>query len=111
MSPEVALNEPYGLATDLYSFSVLFWEVLSLEKAYGRLSVDEHKERVIRGSERLPLKWTKGLNQILADCWTRDQRARPEAADVKLMLRREIQDLVARDFPTVVARNNNNNDA
>lgn len=99
MAPEVALNEPYGLSADLYSFSVLFWEVMSLEKAYGRLSVEEHKERVIRGSERLPLKWSKGLNQILTDCWTKDQRSRPEAAEVRGMLRLEIQDLVARDFP------------
>jgi Protein tyrosine and serine/threonine kinase len=106
MAPEVALNEPYGLPADLYSFSVLFWEVLSLDKAYGRLSVDEHKERVIRGNERLPLKWSKGLNQILCDCWTRDQRSRPEAAEVKLMVRQEIQDLVARDF-AVASRSDN----
>lgn len=50
MAPEVALGEPYNLSADIYSFAILFWELVSLEKAYGRLSQDEHKETVIKVS-------------------------------------------------------------
>ncbi len=32
MSPEVALCLPYGKPADVYSFAILFWEVLALEQ-------------------------------------------------------------------------------
>lgn len=101
MAPEVALSEPYGLSADMYSFSILVWEMLALEKAFGRLHVAEHRDVVIGGAHRPELhpEWTRGLSDILQGCWAKDPRQRPEANDVRRMLQREIQELVQRDFP------------
>jgi serine/threonine protein kinase len=107
MAPEVALSEPYGLSADLYSFSILLWEILTLEKAFGRLTVDEHKERAVLGSERPSLvtvdddddMMSNGLKDILQSCWVRDPMQRLDAATVHRLLKEEVQDLVARDFP------------
>ena len=34
MAPEVALGEPYNETCDVYSFAILFWQLLSLEQPY-----------------------------------------------------------------------------
>ena len=70
MAPEVSLSEPYGLSADLYSFGILLWELLTLEKAFARMPVDEHRERVIRNNER-PEKdpsWSASLQEIFGKC-------------------------------------------
>lgn len=101
MAPEVSLCAPYGLSADLYSFGILAWEILALEKAFGRMPVDEHRERVVLGNERPELlpEWTDSLKDILEGCWDGDLQQRPEAKEVHKMLQREIQNMVARDFP------------
>ena len=38
MAPEVALGEPYNLSADIYSFAILLWELVALDKAFGKLS-------------------------------------------------------------------------
>jgi serine/threonine protein kinase len=101
MAPEVASSQPYSLSADLYSFGVLVWEILALEKAYGRMPIDYHRERVVLGHERPRMQpdWTSSLQDILHACWAGDPLKRPEAKDVHKMLRKEIHDMVERDFP------------
>jgi serine/threonine protein kinase len=101
MAPEVALCEPYGLSADMYSFSILMWEMLALEKAFGRMPTDKHRELVVLGTDRPKIdpEWTSGLKDILEGCWASDPLQRPEAKNVYKMLQQEIQDMVARDFP------------
>lgn len=99
MAPEVALNEPYGLSADLYSFSVVMWELLALDKAFGQMSVDEHKRRVLRGTKRLPISWSHKINQLLVSGWDRNPFNRPSAGHVKETLRQEVKDLASQEFP------------
>jgi Protein kinase domain len=118
MAPEVSLSEPYGLSADMYSFSILLWELLTLEKAFGRLSVDEHRERVISGNERPSIHqqsshhtlssdgdvpgsngWDKDLILVLEGCWRRDPLSRPSSKDIHLELKSIIQTAVQKDFP------------
>ena len=54
MAPEVALSEPYALSADVYSFSILLWEILALNKAFSTMTVEEHRELVVKGKERPP---------------------------------------------------------
>ena len=92
VAPEVSLSEPYSLTADIYSFSVLFWELLSLEKAFGELSSEEHKERVIKGSDRLPFdkEWPLSVTYLLGACWDADPFKRPSARDCCKALRQEL---------------------
>lgn len=101
MAPEVALSEPYHLSADMYSFSILLWEILTLEKAFARMPVDEHRERVIKGNERPEMDpgWSEGLQQLLGGCWKRNPFQRPTARDVYKLLRQEMQEIMAESFP------------
>jgi serine/threonine protein kinase len=100
MAPEVSLNENYSLSADLYSFSILFWEVLTLRKAFAYLPADEHRERVIKNDERpeLDSHWTPGIKDVLVGCWARNPFQRPTARDAHKSLRAEIHALYVDEF-------------
>lgn len=92
MAPEVALGEPYNLSADIYSFSILFWELVALEKAFGKLTQEEHREMVIKKNDRPPLKrdWKPAIQYILQNCWTRNPRQRLNAKDLYNALKEQI---------------------
>jgi serine/threonine protein kinase len=100
MAPEVALSESYTVSADIYSFSILFWEILTYEKAFGRLSSEEHREKVIKQGDRPPLdrRWSHALVQLLESCWDRDPFGRPKARDLYKGIREEIHDLYDTEF-------------
>jgi serine/threonine protein kinase len=105
MAPEVALSEPYHLSADMYSFSILLWELLTLDKAFARMSVDEHKERVVKSNERPELdpEWSDSLTVLLESCWKRSPFQRPTARDAYKTLRQEIQNVIVESFPKQAA--------
>mmetsp|Transcript_32368 Transcript_32368/g.78673 ORF Transcript_32368/g.78673 Transcript_32368/m.78673 type:complete len:385 (+) Transcript_32368:148-1302(+) len=92
MAPEVSLGEPYHLSADIYSFAILFWELCALEKAFGRMSQEEHKERAIYNNDRPPIKkeWKPTISALLEKCWIRNPRERIGAADLYQNLRHEV---------------------
>jgi serine/threonine protein kinase len=92
MAPEVALGEPYNLAADIYSFAILFWELVALEKAFGKLSQEDHKEKVIQNNERPPLRreWKPDIQFILQNCWKRNPRERTNAKDLYKQLKEQV---------------------
>ncbi|KAL3935282.1 MAG: hypothetical protein SGBAC_009171 [Bacillariaceae sp.] len=56
MAPEVIQNKDYGLAVDVYSFAILFWELMSNRNAYAYSSVQKHFEMVVQRKQRPNLK-------------------------------------------------------
>ena len=92
MAPEVALGHPYNLSADIYSFSILFWELVALEKAFGKLSQEEHRENVIKKNDRPPLKreWRPAIQYILQNCWKRNPRERTSAKDLYALLKEQV---------------------
>jgi serine/threonine protein kinase len=105
MAPEVALSEPYNLSADMYSFGILLWELLTLDKAFARMPVDEHRERVVKNNERPEIDpgWSEQLQEMLEGCWNPSPFARPSAKDVYKALWQEVQNKVAEDFPKQAA--------
>ena len=100
MAPEVALSEPYNLSADVYSYSILLWELLSLDKAFGWLSPEEHRERCVKKNERLELRksWSDTIKKVLEGCWARDPLSRPTAREVYKLIKGEIERMYEEDF-------------
>ena len=107
MAPEVALSQPYGLSADLYSFGIVAWEIFALEKAFGHLSVEQHQELVINGTDRPPISsdWTVGVKEILTGCWDHNTSHRPCAGTVERLIQKEISNMVALNFPAQAVAN------
>jgi len=110
MAPEVSLSEPYTLSADMYSFAILFWELLTLQKAFGYMPVEEHHDMVVKGGERPELdpSWSTAIKEILEGCWNPNPFARPAARDVCKAIRQEIQTMYQEQFGQPYADNSTN---
>jgi len=95
MAPEVAECKPYDCKADVFSFSILLWEMLSLKAAYKGYSRREFLERVVRGKERLSVNrnWPALTRLIVKEAWDNDPRARPDMKRVAAMLRGDLNDM------------------
>jgi hypothetical protein len=84
-------SEPYNLLADIYSFAILLWELVALDKAFGKLSQEDHKELVIKQNERPPLKkeWTPAVTYLLTSCWKRDPAHRVSSKELHRLLKQE----------------------
>jgi serine/threonine protein kinase len=48
MAPEVAVNQPYDESVDVYSTSLVLWEIASLERPYKGYNKAKFFDRVVR---------------------------------------------------------------
>eukprot|EP00521_Asterionellopsis_glacialis_P011988 CAMPEP_0195299234 /NCGR_PEP_ID=MMETSP0707-20130614/25131_1 /TAXON_ID=33640 /ORGANISM="Asterionellopsis glacialis, Strain CCMP134" /LENGTH=529 /DNA_ID=CAMNT_0040361575 /DNA_START=87 /DNA_END=1676 /DNA_ORIENTATION=- len=95
MAPEVALNEPYNLGADVYSFGILLWQICSMVEPFTDMSLREHMELVVKDNERPPIdkEWPSKLANILKWSWTRDVVVRPPMKEVYRALKRQCRSL------------------
>jgi len=91
MAPEVASNKPYGHSADMYSFAIMLWEMLQMEKPFASFSKNMHSELVVIKGARPKINpaWGPSLNGFLKSCWHQDPTKRPTAAKVSAILKRE----------------------
>lgn len=88
MSVEVIKNKPYNFKADVFSFSTLFWEILSLKKPFAELSGQEVKEWVADYGNRphIAKYWPSAIRKLLKAGWSNDTEARPTMREVRDVL-------------------------
>lgn len=88
MAPEVARHQQYNLSADVYSFCIMFWEILTLKKPFQDLSKDKHSSLVVYGDHRpkicksIPLQ----IQNLLQDGWSSKLDKRPDFDDIFTIL-------------------------
>jgi serine/threonine protein kinase len=94
MAPEVALREPYNLKADVYSWSVILWEMLSLQHAYKDVPLDEFLTCICRQGRRHDLNpgWPRPIRDLIHRIWVNPVSKRPTMQQVFCELR-DIQKL------------------
>ncbi|EKX37641.1 hypothetical protein GUITHDRAFT_154940 [Guillardia theta CCMP2712] len=77
-APEVLKKEACGLPSDVYSFGIIVWELLSGRIPYEGISLEEMKSAVIAG-KRLPVRptWNRDLVMMMISCWEPEGQRRP----------------------------------
>mmetsp|Transcript_12426 Transcript_12426/g.35335 ORF Transcript_12426/g.35335 Transcript_12426/m.35335 type:complete len:520 (+) Transcript_12426:122-1681(+) len=95
MATEIALKQPYNLKADVYSFAMLLYEVLCLEKVFSKWHTAEIFEQVHNKQHRprMSMFWSKQIKQLLKSCWAYDPVARLQMKEVEVVLRKEIAGL------------------
>lgn len=80
MAREVFDAEPYGLAADMYSFSLILYEIVVLKKAFSYKTMDDHAAKVYRKGKRPKLDRTvpKEVKAWITTGWSNDPTARPK---------------------------------
>jgi len=95
MAPEVALDQPYNLSVDTFSFGIIFWQICSLTTPFAGYSQKMHAEKVVRGGERptLDKTWPLSWIDLMQRCWSSDPCDRPDLNTVVATLRDRYDDL------------------
>jgi len=103
MAPEVAKEKPYNLSADVYSFSILLWQLMSLKTPFDRFGVAIFKDLVIEKGYRpdIDKKWPQVIQDLLKMCWSKDMKQRLTFEDVAEIIRGEIGDLSGEDVNDV----------
>ena len=95
MAPEVALKMPYDCKCDVFSFSILCWEVLSLKTFFKDGTKGDFLRRIVEKKERPSLlKHSPPLTRLmLKEAWEHDPEKRPDMKRVATMIRGDLNDL------------------
>ena len=93
MAPEVALNEPYGFSSDMYSFGLTLWQMMAMEEPFDALtSRKTFVDLVVKKGARPKIEdtWGGPLVDVLKSCWHGDLTKRPTATQCLSTLRQEL---------------------
>lgn len=79
MAVEVIRKEPYNLKADVFSYSILLWEIMALAKPYDGLLGHQVKESVSIFGERpsVPRSWPVAIRRLLRRGWSESIPNRP----------------------------------
>jgi len=100
MAPEVFLSKQYNETADTYSFSILCWQILSLDTPFDHIKTNANfKKSVILGGVRPKVKeeWGDSICKMLRESFV-DNSNRPSMADICERLRIEINRLSDEDI-------------
>jgi len=110
MSPECAKNEPYNLKTDVYSYGLLFHQILTLEKPYDDIDDEDHDEFVFYNHVRpvIPDELPNRTKQILFRSWAPIIKFRPNMKQICRSLKEDRTEIIKAGTPpslsTVVSK-------
>lgn len=95
MAPEVALMSTYDTKCDVFSFSILLWEILSLGPAFKELSPTQFMEKVVVSQHReaVPKTWPPLTRLMLPEAWDSDPNVRPDMKRVAILIRGDLNDM------------------
>lgn len=76
MAPEVMRNEPYNEKVDVYSFGIIMWQVVTLQRPFD--DVTRHLTRHISVLHKRPslAELPQDMSDIISSCWCPDFRER-----------------------------------
>lgn len=90
LAPEVVLFGTCGMPADIFSLSVLIWEIMTLEIAFDDLSpkddpIDWHKRHICKrgGRPSVPRFWSKKMKAMVSEGWARDAGDRPSVYRIR----------------------------
>lgn len=84
MAVEVIRKDPYNLKADVFSYSILLWEIMALAKPYDGLLGPQVKESVSLFGERpsVPRSWPVAIRRLLRRGWSESISNRPTMESV-----------------------------
>ncbi|PRP81628.1 LRR receptor-like serine/threonine-protein kinase GSO2-like [Planoprotostelium fungivorum] len=104
MAPEAMTGRIYSVATDVFSYGVTVWEILTGEEPWPEYTPVEAAVAVIQNGERLKIPdYTEPwLADLIGACWKEDPEMRPRFPDLCDSLAQELKlDKFPEDLMTV----------
>ena len=84
MAPEVAKEEPINKKCDVFSFSLVVWELMEHKIPYHHYVADYKVVNAIIGGKRPPISsaWPDYLSALTKQGWSQNPQDRPSFADI-----------------------------
>lgn len=97
MAPEIVECLPYDCQCDVYSFSILVWEMLSLKTAFKGYSRRDYLERVVKRRERPVIfrQWPAMTRSMIREAWDNDPVRRPSMKRVAALIRGDLNEMTS----------------
>uniref|UniRef100_A0A8C8R8B8 Ephrin type-A receptor 10 n=1 Tax=Pelusios castaneus TaxID=367368 RepID=A0A8C8R8B8_9SAUR len=92
-APEAIQNHRFSSASDVWSFGIVMWEVMSYgERPYWDMS-NQDVIKAIEDGFRLPapMNCQPPLHQLMLDCWQKDRNERPKFSHIHNILSKMVQ--------------------
>ena len=95
MAPEVVKMETYDTKADVFSFTILLWEILSLRQCCKNYTPTQFVEKVVMENERFPIQktWPPLTRLMIPEAWDPDPRKRPDMKRVAILIRGDLNDM------------------
>ncbi len=91
MAPEVYFGEPYGFPSDVYSFALVLWEVMALEKIFADNGGGQENHvinvYVKKRRPKIPRNLPKQIQALIRAGWSHRPTQRPNIHDVHTSLK------------------------
>ena len=74
----------YGVRADVYSLTIMVWQILTLEPLYEGMSLFDVMDRVVHHNvrPRVPMTWSSNLRDSIESGWNAVSRNRCTARDL-----------------------------
>jgi serine/threonine protein kinase/Tfp pilus assembly protein PilF len=96
MSPEQAQGQPADARSDIFSFGLVLYEMLSGRRAFSRQSPNQSVAALLR-DEPPPLKASSSIQKIVSQCLAKQPSARYQSiSEVKTALEQVYQEIAAK---------------
>ncbi|CAN6251751.1 unnamed protein product [Urochloa humidicola] len=101
MAPEVLRDEPSNEKSDVYSFAVILWELMTLQQPWSNLNPAQVVAAVGFKGRRLeiPSSVDPKVAALIESCWVREPWRRPSFASIMEYLKPLIKTLPPNQFP------------
>lgn len=95
VAPEVVLCKHYGKPADVFSFSILLWEILSMKQPFKGYDYEKHAKLVVQKGKRPEVKkeWATLVRSIIKRGWDNNPSNRPTFDQICDSLAGEFSDL------------------
>jgi len=116
MAPEVAKEQPYNETVDVYSLSMMAWQIFAMQVPFSGYSIAMHNELVVEkgGRPKIDPKWGTRVGVWMNKAWSSKISERPDMRltsksfrDELSSLQDEIEDFSQIDASSRTAKSNN----
>ena len=83
MAPEVAMSRPYSHKAEVFSWSILLWQLLSHDIPFEGFGMEGYYTRVCKGERPpIPKSTPRPLRELMEQCWHPEPAQRPEMSEI-----------------------------
>ena len=101
MATEIINTSHYNHKADVYAWSMVFWEMLYLDRPFPHYSIEEHQTMVCEAGERPPLPhgWPVEIRKLFGQSWTASIKHRLSMQEAGRALQAYLNSLHVRAAP------------